>query len=132
MTAGQRLALQAHRAGYDRESVEFIANLAFRHRPGEPLREDQRINELTVAVEVCAQAGYDARTLRLVAEHCYASCAEGDDWRARFWSLHLLPAANRRFRNPGFYGVSPCETASLPPARLPTDLLALTGAEQLT
>jgi hypothetical protein len=122
MTAGQRLALHAYRAGYDRSILELLADLTLRRGPGEPL-DDRALEQISVAVEVCAQAGYTAESLPLLADHACASAAPGEDWRARFWSKHVMPMANRRYLNSKFYGLSPCEIPSPPPQQLPAELL---------
>lgn len=122
MTARRRLALQAFRAGYDRRVLELLADLTLRRGPDERL-DDRALEQICVAVEVCAQAGYTAKSLPLIADHACASAAPGEDWRARFWSKHAMPMANRRHRNPDYYGISPCEIASVPPQQLPAELL---------
>ena len=122
MNVGQRLALQALRAGYGRGALELLADLTLRRRRGEAL-DDRALAEILVAVEVCAQAGYTAESLELIAEHARQSASPEEDWRARFWSKHAMPAASRRYLNPKFYGLSPCVIPSPPPQQLPAELL---------
>jgi hypothetical protein len=122
VTVGQRLALQAFRAGYGRGTLELLANLTLRRGGGEAF-DDRALAEILVAVEVCAQAAYTAVSLPLIADHARASAAQHEDWRVRFWSKHALPAANRRHLNPTFYGLSPCVIPSPPPQQLPAELL---------
>ena len=81
------------------------------YRSGEQL-QDAHIVQVTQAVEVLAQAGYQADTLSgQLADY---QRRHGDDWRQRFWA-RTLAIANVRYRHPELYGLSPCETD---PARL--------------
>ena len=74
--------------------------------PGEQL-QDAQIEQVTQAVEVLAQAGYQAESL---AEHIADyQRRHGEDWRERFWR-RALRLANVRYRRPDAYGLSPCET----------------------
>ena len=102
-----RLAAQAAAAGYPPDLLALIANATLpRYRPGEQL-EDSQIEQVTDAVEVLAQAGYQADTL---AEHIAEyQRRHGDDWRERFWA-RALRIATVRYRHPDAYGLSPCET----------------------
>jgi hypothetical protein len=105
--ARSRLAAQAAAAGYPPDLLAQIANATLpAYRPGAQL-EDSQIEQVTDAVEVLAQAGYQADTLtEHIAEY---QRRHGDDWRERFWA-RALRIASVRCSRPESYGLSPCET----------------------
>ena len=107
--ARDRLAAQAAAAGYPPDLLALIANAtlpAYRH--GRQI-EDGQIDQITVAVEVLAQAGYRAESL---AEHIAAyQQRHGTSWRERFWTRALRTAAVR-YSRPDTNGISPCDTGA--------------------
>jgi len=102
-----RLAAQAAAAGYPPDLLALIANATLTaYRDGEQL-QDAQIEQVTQAVEVLAQAGYQAESL---AEHIADyQRRHGEDWHRRFWS-RALRLASVRYHHPDAYGLSPCET----------------------
>jgi hypothetical protein len=102
-----RLAAQAAAAGYPPDLLALIAHATLpAYQPGEQL-EDAQIRQITDAVEVLAQAGYQADTLaEHIAEYQHRHAS---DWRERFWA-RALRIATVRHSHPDSYGLSPCET----------------------
>ena len=112
-SARQRLVALAAAAGYGPDTLSLIADAALpAHPPGERL-DDTNLAHLASAVEVLAQAGYPAHALAEVVASYRARYGESG-WRGPFWSRQLRAAA-LRYRQPRFYGLSPCEAD---PARL--------------
>jgi hypothetical protein len=111
--ARQRLAALAAAAGYGPDALALIADAALpAHRPGERLPEEQ-IAHVASAVEVLAQCGHPSEALADIAGH-YRDRYGEPCWREPFWRGQLRIAA-LRYREPRFYGLSPCEAD---PARL--------------
>jgi hypothetical protein len=105
--ARSRLAAQAAAAGYPPEVLALIARATLpAHQAGEQL-EDVQIDQVADAVEVLAQAGYTG--VNLPAHLADYQRRHGSDWRQRFWR-RALALASVRYRRPGIYGLSPCET----------------------
>jgi len=102
-----RLAAHAAAAGYPPDLLALIANATLpAYHPGEQL-DDAQIEQVTDAVEVLAQAGYQADTLaEHIAEYQHR---HGSDWRERFWT-RALRIATVRHSHQDTYGLSPCET----------------------
>lgn len=128
MTARERLALQAWRAGYGARTVALIAQLARRRSELDPLDQHQ-VEQVTDAVEVCAQAGLDHDAIVAVARHNHSAADGHEDWRVRCWS-RILAIANERAMAPDHYGLSPCDRPIPPPAALPEDLALIASSEQ--
>lgn len=122
MTARERLALQAWRAGFSSATVALIAELTVR-RPLDGL-DDARVEQTTAAVEVCAQAGLSHDSILEIARFNVGVAAAGEDWRVRFWS-RVLASACRRAASPERYGLSPCDRPTEPPATLPDELAGI-------
>jgi len=116
-----RLAAQAAAAGYPPDLLALIAHATLPgYRDGEQL-EERQVQQVTHAVEVLTQAGYRAESL---AEHIADyQIRHGEDWRQRFWH-RAFRLASLRYRHPGAYGLSPCETD---PDRLAQHALPLAG-----
>jgi hypothetical protein len=113
--ARARIAALAAAAGYGPDTLGVIADAALpAHRPGERL-DDAHVAHVATAVEVLAQASLPARGLADVIAH-YRDRYGEYCWREQFWQRQLRTAA-LRYREPRFYGLSPCEAD---PARLAT------------
>jgi hypothetical protein len=110
-SARARLAALATAAGYGPETLQLIADATLpSHGPRLPAAE---IAHVATAVEVLAQAGLPADGLPDVIASYRARYGEAC-WREQFWRRQLRIAA-LRYREPRFYGLSPCEAD---PARL--------------
>lgn len=102
-----RLAAHAAAAGYPPGLlVQIAAATLTRYRPGQHLA-DSDVTQVTDAVQVLAQAGYDAERLSVSLADYQAR--HGARWRERFWTRTVALAA-LRYRHPELYGISPCET----------------------
>ena len=123
MTARERLSAMANAAGYSPLVLAMLADAVMPDfRIGQAL-ERARLQQVSCAVEVAAQAGLsDADVRELVP----AFQRRAGDWRTSLWRI-LLARANRRFNDPRRFGVSPVShvTGQYPPAFAPT---SATGA----
>jgi hypothetical protein len=105
--ARSRLAAQAAAAGYPPSPLALIAHATLPHyQPGAQL-DDPQIEQLTDAVEVLAQAGYQPDTLP--EQLAGYQRRHREHWRERFWA-RALQIASVRYSHPELYGLSPCET----------------------
>ncbi len=107
--ARSRLAAQAAAAGYPPDLLALIANATQPTHEATSELQDPQIEQVSDAVEVLAQAGYSADSVRAQLGDCQRS--HGADWRQRFWS-HALNIASDRYRHPERHGLSPYETDS--------------------
>ena len=105
--ARSRLATHAAAAGYPPDLLGQIAHAVLTsHTPGSRLT-DLQIDQVSDAVQVIAQAGYDHQQLRdVLASH---QTQHHDRWRSSFWNSTVAIAAVR-YRHPDRFGLSPCET----------------------
>jgi len=100
----ERLAALAAAAGYEPDVLALIAQATFRaYRTGQRLTDPQ-VNQITIAVEVLAQAGARADTLPGIVAHYQRRY--GPYWRDWFWSQQLR-TANLRHQHPERYDHSP-------------------------
>jgi hypothetical protein len=104
--ARSRLAAHAAAAGYPPDLLGQIADAVLpSYTPGSRLT-DLQIDQVTDAVQVIAQAGYDHQQLLDVLDSYQTQ--HHHRWRARFWKSTVAIAAVR-YRHPDLYGLSPCE-----------------------
>ena len=106
-TARSRLAAHAAAAGYPPDLLTRIVDAVLPgYTPGSRLT-DQQVDQVTDAVQVIAQAGYDHQQLLDVLDSHQTQ--HRDRRRSWFWKSTLTIAAVR-YRHPDLYGLSPCET----------------------
>jgi hypothetical protein len=105
--ARSRLAAHAAAAGYPPDLLTQIADAVLPgYTPGTRLT-DVQVDQVTDAVQVIAQAGYDHQQLLDVLDSHQTQ--HHDEWRAWFWKSTVAIAAVR-YRHPDLYGLSPCAT----------------------
>ena len=105
--ARSRLAAHAAAAGYPPDLLTQITHAVLAgYTPGSRLT-DMQVDQVTDAVQVIAQAGYDHQQLHDVLDSHQTQ--HHDRWRFWFWKSTLRIAAVR-YRHPDQYGLSPCET----------------------
>jgi hypothetical protein len=93
ITARQRLARAARRAGYRADTLTLIAEATLpRHVAGERL-DDHGLAHVASAIEILIEAGHSAERLAALSAACRKHHGEG--WREEFWRATLAAAAAR-------------------------------------
>jgi len=106
VTSRERLERAAYLAGYDSDTLRRIAAATLPYYHDGLELDDPRVEQITSAVEVLAQAGATADEV-VALIYTYERSGQ-PDWRERFWTRQMR-AAGDRFARPEIYGLSPCE-----------------------
>lgn len=104
---GETLESQLRITGYGAELLAAIAEATLPARDQNAPLSEHELAALVDAVDVLAQAGWEAATLPAALRYCRERF--GERWRGLFWRGTLGMAA-RRFDDAPRYGVSPLET----------------------